>query len=176
MTVSIIVAAAEDGVIGREGKLPWRLRADLQRFKSLTMRYPIIMGRRTWESIGRPLPGRTMIVVTRHPEYDAGDSYVCPSIEAAITLASAHQPPQALEKTFVIGGGEIYLAALPFADTIYLTRVHAAIAGDAKFPDVDWSQWYLTTSHRHLADAANEYEYTFEVWVRAIPLGITDAP
>jgi dihydrofolate reductase len=166
MIVSLIAAVAENGVIGRGGELPWRLSADLQRFKSLTMGHPIIMGRRTWESIKRPLPGRTMIVVSRQPNYLAEGCHVFPTLEAAIARASSMQPPHPVEKTFVIGGGDLYRAALPSADKIYLTRVHATIAGDATFPDVDWSEWDRTISHRHSADASNEYDYTFEVWIR----------
>jgi len=172
MIVSLIAAVAENDVIGRNGQLPWRLSADLRRFKSLTMNHPLIMGRRTWESINRPLPGRTMIVVSRQPNYRAAGCHVCSSLEAAITLSSSHQPPHPIKKTFVIGGGDLYRAALSLADKIYLTRVHATIAGDALFPDVDWSEWYLTTSDRHSADATNEYDYSFEVWVRAHPLGM----
>lgn len=170
MTLSLIAAVAENGVIGRNGALPWRLSADLRRFKSLTMNHAIVMGRRTWESINRPLPGRTMIVVSRQPGYVAGACHVAPTLDAAATLASSlRRFGDRSHETFVIGGGELYRAALPLAQKIYLTRVHAHVDGDATFPQVDWSEWRLTKSERHPADANNEFDFTFEDYERTTP-------
>ena len=161
MTLSLIAAVAENGVIGRDGGLPWRLSADLKRFKSLTMGHAVIMGRRTWESIGRPLPGRRMIVVSRQPGYAAAGVEVVGDFEAARTLCAGDA------EAFVIGGAEFYCTALPVADRFYLTRVHAEVAGDATFPDVDWSAWRLVKSERNTADAKNEFDYSFEDYQRA---------
>jgi dihydrofolate reductase len=166
MRVSLIAAVAENGVIGRDGQLPWRLSADLRRFKTLTMGRPIIMGRRTWESIGRPLPGRTSIVVTRKRRFrPASDEVlVAYTIEAAIDEAAT--APGGDAETFVIGGAQLYAAALPLVQRVYLTRVLAAVEGDAVFPPVEWSKWKLLSSENHPADAKNEFPYAFEVYDR----------
>lgn len=164
-TLSLIAAVADNGVIGRNGELPWRLSADLQRFKSLTMGHAIVMGRKTRESINRALPGRVMIIVSRQPYYTAPGCHVALGLDAALALASS-LPNIARDEIFVIGGGELYRAALPRAAKIYLTRVHASPAGDAWFPDVDWNQWNLAGAERHAADAKNEYDYSFEDYER----------
>lgn len=152
--VSLIAAVAENGVIGRENALPWRLPADLQHFRRLTTGHPIIMGRRNYESIGRPLPERTNIVVTRRTDYRAPGCIIAHSLEAAFDAAPGPE-------IFVIGGAEIYAQALARADRIYLTRVHARIAGDSFFPAVDWSGWRELTREHHASDARHEYAYTF---------------
>jgi dihydrofolate reductase len=128
------------GVIGNQGKLPWHLPAELQRFKSLTMGHHLVMGRKTWESIGRPLPGRTSIVVTRDPTYQAPGAAVAHSVLAAIGLAGTDP------EIFVIGGAEIFGVALPRANRIYLTRVDREYSGDVVFPQLAGEQW--TTVHR----------------------------
>ena len=164
MRISIIVAVAENGVIGRGGELPWRLPADLGRFKRLTMGHTVIMGRRTWESIGRPLPGRRMIVVSRQPDYRVGDSNIkiAGSLHQALQLAEASRDDEA----FVIGGAELFREALPLADRLYYTRVRAAIAGDTHFPEVNWDEWQLVESSDHGSDGKNEYPFTFETHER----------
>jgi dihydrofolate reductase len=162
MHFTLIAAVAENGVIGREGQLPWRLSADLRRFRELTMGHAVIMGRRTWESIGRPLPGRRMIVVSRQPGYRAAGVDVVGSFEDARRLAEQGGGDEA----FIIGGGEIYRQALPVVDRLHLTRVHAAVDGDAHFPAFDASDWRLTASERHAADEKNEFPYSFEVYER----------
>jgi dihydrofolate reductase len=164
MLVSIIAAVAENGVIGRNGTLPWRLSADLRRFKQLTTGHTIIMGRRTWESIARPLPGRRMIVVSRQPGYrvDTDGIEVAASLEAALERAVALRDDEA----FVIGGGELYKRALPRADRLYLTQVGAQVAGDTYFPPVDWREWRLSESHEHAADDKNNYDFTFNIYER----------
>jgi dihydrofolate reductase len=167
MLVSLIAAVAENGVIGREGGLPWRLSTDLQRFKRLTMGHPIIMGRRTWDSLGRSLPGRTSIVVTRQSEFrpPAPEVRVAHSLDDA--LATASKSPGGETEAFIIGGGQLYAAALPKADRLYLTRVLAAVEGDARFPAYDESQWQLISSEYFSADAKNEYSHNYEVYERA---------
>jgi dihydrofolate reductase len=161
MSLSIIVAVSENGVIGRDGNLPWHLSADLQRFKRLTMGQTIVMGRKTWESIGRPLPGRTSIVISRQADYKTKFSEVllAASLEDSLSLATT-------EETFVIGGRAIYDCALPLADRLYLTRVHAEVEGDAFFPEVHWEEWELVEQQRHESDERNEYPFSFQVYRR----------
>lgn len=165
MRVSLIAAVAENGVIGRGGQLPWRLKADLQRFKELTMGHTIIMGRKTWESIGRPLPGRRMVVITRQPGYQAEGVSVVGSIEDAFEMARSAGDDEA----FVIGGAEVYALALPYVDGLYLTRVHANIDGDTTFPTIDWSDWRQTTNEPHAADEQNDHDFSFQVYERQPP-------
>jgi dihydrofolate reductase len=164
MHVSIIAAVAENGVIGRGGQLPWRLSEDLRRFKSLTMGHTIVMGRRTWESIGRPLPGRRMIVVSRQPDYrvEIDAVQMAASLDAALELAAAAGDDEA----FVVGGAELYREAMPRADRLYLTRVHAQVDGDTRFPDKELSAWRRVSSEDHAADAKNDHPYSFEVYER----------
>jgi dihydrofolate reductase len=138
--ITIIVAVADNGVIGNAGKIPWHLREDLQRFKRLTMGHPIVMGRRTWESIGRPLPGRESIVVTRQQGYRAEGARVAGSLKEALDLAG--------RDAFVIGGGEIYREALPLARRVELTRVHASPEGDATFPSLG-PEWREVAREEH---------------------------
>lgn len=164
--VSLIVAAAENGVIGRGGQLPWRLSGDLMRFKQLTMGHPIVMGRRTWESIGRPLPGRTSIVVTRQTDYATGfeDVAVANDVQSAIELAG--DAAGGADEIFIIGGSLIYEAAWPHVERIYLTRVAAEVEGDAYLPEIDWRGWQQTAREPHRADAKNQYDYAFEIYER----------
>jgi dihydrofolate reductase len=142
--VSIIVAVAENGVIGRAGQLAVRIPADLARLKRLTMGHHLIMGRRTFESIGRPLPGRTTIVLTRNPAYAAVGCAVSHDLEAAIRVAALAGD----REVFVLGGAEVYAAALPLADRLYLTRVHASLEGDTRFPPLPGG-WRDTWSEEH---------------------------
>lgn len=164
MRTSIIVAVSENGVIGRGGKLPWRLSADLQRFKQLTMGHTVIMGRRTWESIGRALPGRKMVVVTRQPDYriEVAGVAKAASLTAAIEFARAAGD----EEAFVIGGAELYREALAKAQRLYYTRVLAAVEGDTRFPTINWDEWRLIETINHPADAKNDYPCAFEVYER----------
>jgi len=160
MGVTLVVAAAENRVIGRDGGLPWRLPDDLKRFRALTVGHAILMGRRTWESIGRPLPGRRSHVVTRHPVDAPG---VASHASLADALAAVADDPE----PFVIGGEALYAAALPEADRIQRTLVHAEPEGDAFFPEVDWSAWKLVFREAHPADARHDHAFTFETWERA---------
>ncbi len=167
MRVALVVAVAENGVIGRAGDLPWRLRQDLRHFRRLTSGHVVIVGRRTQESImrrlGGPLPGRRTIVLSRQ----AG--YRLPGCETAPTLDSALQFARGEEEVYVIGGAEIYREALPRADRIYLTRVHAAVEGDTFFPPLNPEEWRVTPLGHHPQDPENEYACTFELLERHRP-------
>ena len=155
--VSFVVAVAENGVIGREGELPWgRLPADLQHFKRLTLGHPVVMGRKTFDSLGRALPKRPNIVVTRQADWSASNCETVGSVLAA--LARAHELD---EEVCVIGGGEIYRAALPAADVIYLTEVHHSFEGDAHFPPLSPTDWREETRERHEADEQHAYAFSF---------------
>jgi len=143
--VSIIVAAAENGVIGRDNDMPWRLSTDLKRFKALTLGKPVIMGRRTWESIGRPLPGRPNIVVTRDNGFQAEGASATGSLEEAIALGQKLAADLGVGEVCVIGGGKIYAQTLPLADRIHLTRVLAEIDGDTHFPEIDLQIWRVVS-------------------------------
>jgi dihydrofolate reductase len=165
MKVSLIVAAAENGVIGRQNDLPWRLSADLRRFKALTMGHAVIMGRKTYESIGRPLPGRRMIVISRQPGYSAPGVESAIGFEAALAIAKAHNEGE----VFVIGGAAIFELAAPLAERLYLTRVHADVPGDVFFPPLDPAAWRLLESQPHPADEKNEFPFTFQRYERVLP-------
>ncbi|RZK25541.1 MAG: dihydrofolate reductase [Hymenobacter sp.] len=158
--ISLIVAAAENGVIGRQGQLPWKLPADLQHFKALTLGHPIVMGRRTFESIGRPLPGRTSVVVTTQLNWPApAGVLLAHSLPEALTLA-AQQPGGA--EVCIIGGGEIYRQALPSVDVVHLTEVHTTVPdGDAFFPALSPTEWREETRARHAADTQHAIAYSF---------------
>jgi dihydrofolate reductase len=159
--VSIIAAVADNGVIGRDGGLPWHLPADLKRFKKLTTGRHMVMGRRTWDSIGRrPLPGRPTIVVSRDPAFVAEGARVARSLEEALELAAG------ADEVFVAGGQAIYWEALPVADRVYLTRVHASFEGDTFFPAFDASAWRVVVEERHEADEKNPHAHTFRVYER----------
>jgi dihydrofolate reductase len=159
--ISIIVALAENGVIGSDKRLPWHLPDDLKRFKALSLGKPIVMGRRTFESIGRPLPGRTNIVVSRRPELALEGTVVAHSLDAA--LAAAGAAPEVV----IIGGAEIFRQALPRTDVIHLTRVHARVAGDVIFPELDPGEWREIAAEHHAADERHQYAFTFVTLQRA---------
>ncbi|HUC02161.1 MAG TPA: dihydrofolate reductase [Candidatus Paceibacterota bacterium] len=165
MKLSLITAMGENRVIGTGGKIPWHLSADFARFKATTMGHPIIMGRKTFESIGRPLPGRTNIVVTRDADYRAEGCLVAGSLEGAIALAKKENASEA----FVIGGEQIYKAALGMAQVIYLTLVHGTFEGDAFFPELDPAEWKLVASEPHAKDAANPFDYDFLIYSASRP-------
>ena len=155
MKISIIVAASTNNVIGVDGELPWRLPEDLRRFKAITMGKPMIMGRATFESIGRALPGRRSIVLTRQTDFSADGCDVVPSVDAALALA------RDADEVMVIGGGEIYRQFLPLADCIYLTRVQAEINGDTRFPELDMNEWEVAAVEEY--PAGDEREIGFDI-------------
>jgi dihydrofolate reductase len=155
MRVSLVVAASDNGVIGRDNGLPWHLPADLRHFKQLTMGHPVLMGRRTHESIGRPLPGRLNLVLTRDRDYRAGGCRVVHDFPGA--REAAGDAPELM----VIGGDAVYREALPRADRVHLTRVHTRLQGDAYFPDLDVGEWRETERTFRPADAANPFDLSF---------------
>ena len=155
MALSLIVAMSENRAIGRNGGLPWRLSADLRRFKRVTMGHHIIMGRLTYNSIGGPLPGRTSVVISRIENYDLPTVKVARSFREAIELTAADGEP------FVTGGSQIFALALPFVHRLYVTQVHAHIEGDVFFPEVSRDAWRLIEREAHTADEKNEYDYSF---------------
>ena len=160
MRVSIIAAVARNGTIGRDNRLPWRLPADLRHFKALTMGHHLVMGRRTFESVGA-LPGRTTIVVSRRgaPAQLGAGTLAASSIEQALELARAAGETE----VFVAGGAEIYRSALDLADRIYLTRIDADVAGDASFPALDAELWREVEAQRHPADENNPHPCVFVI-------------
>ncbi len=158
MRLTIIVATGRDRVIGLDNGLPWKLPADLRRFKRLTMGHHLLMGRKTFESIGRPLPGRTSVVITRNRRYRAAEGvHVVHTLDEAVALAERAGEDEA----FVIGGAEIYALALPRADRLLLTRVHAHFDGDTWFPVLDESVWALADIEEHDPDQRNPHAYAF---------------
>lgn len=163
--LSFVVAMARNGVIGRDNQLPWRLPADLRHFKAITMDKPVVMGRKTFDSIGRPLPGRANIVVTRDPAYRAEGCRVVHSIEAALAAAGD------AAEVMIIGGADFYRQLLPRADRIYLTFIDAEFEGDTWFPELDPARWQERSREDHAPDEQNPYPYSFILLESA---GMTD--
>lgn len=157
MKISIIVAVAENGVIGKDNTLLWKLSADLKRFKELTMGHHIIMGRKTFESIGKPLPGRTSVVISTNPDLLIDGCIVVTSLEDALSIVQKSGDREAC----IIGGGQIYKLALEIADKIYYTEVKLALQGDTFFPEIDYTIWKETARVECKADEKNESDYTF---------------
>jgi dihydrofolate reductase len=167
MDVAIYVAIAENGVIGREGGLPWRLSTDLKRFKADTMGKPIIMGRKTYDGIGRPLPGRLNIVVTRDKGWRAEGIEVAHSLDDAIALAKVRGRCMAgAAEICVVGGGEIYAQALPIADRLHVTHVLASVDGDAHFPRIDPSTWQIVSAEDFPAGEKDSHATRYTVYER----------
>lgn len=170
MRISLIAAIAVNGVIGRDGRLPWHLSTDLQRFKRLTTGHTIIMGRRTWESIARPLPGRRTIVVTRQPDYPVADGVqIATSLDEALHTAEASGESE----SFIVGGAELYREALPEADRLFFTEVAAEVDGDTYFPmnfdTFEWEVWNCVETEAHEADSNNDYAFVFVTFERCEP-------
>lgn len=160
MTVTIIAALGRNRVIGKNNRMPWHISDDLKRFKTLTLGHPVIMGRKTYESLGRPLPGRDSIVVTHSPDFSAPACRVVHSVEAALAAAGG------TGEVFVIGGAEIYALALPLADRLQLTEVDAAIDGDAYFPDFDRSAWREVSREPGSTAGPDSLRYDFVTYER----------
>ena len=158
--VSVIVAVANDNVIGGNNSLLWHISEDLQMFKRVTTGHPVVMGRKTFESLGRPLPGRTNVVITRRPDYKPGGVETAGSLEEAIALFPA------AEEVFIIGGGEVYRQAMPMADRFYLTEVCADYEGDTRFPEWDPYDWTLVSSERHERGEKFPHPFRFLVYER----------
>ncbi len=164
MIISLLVALDEQGGIGIQNRLPWHLSADLKRFKELTMGHYILMGRRTYETIARSLPGRTMLVLTHDRSFKTDHAQIATSLQEAIDMAVAGGESE----LFVIGGGQLFAQALPLAQRIYLTRVHASLPADAFFPAFDEHLWRKTCLSTHPADEKNEYPFSFYIFERLV--------
>ncbi len=164
--LALVVAVAENRVIGKQGGLPWRLSSDLKYFRKLTMNKPLIMGRKTYESIGKPLDGRDNIVITGNPDFGATGIFTTSSAEAALTLARDKAQQRGSNEIAVIGGGQIYTLMLPHAARIYLTEVHARPEGDTLFSKLDKAQWRETSRERHSAGLRDSADYSFVVLER----------
>ncbi|MFQ1896386.1 type 3 dihydrofolate reductase [Aeromonas veronii] len=162
MKISMIAAMAHDRVIGKDNQMPWHLPADLAHFKRVTLGKPVLMGRKTFESIGRPLPGRRNLVISRNTDYQAEGIEVVGSVEAALALLAG----SSVEELMVIGGGHLYAEMLPSADCLYLTRIDLAVEGDTRFPAFDDGQWQRVDCESHPADEKNPHPYSFETWLR----------
>jgi len=165
-TITFIVAVAENGVIGRNVDLPWHLRTDLKRFKTLTWGKPMIMGRKTWISIGKALPGRETIVVTRDPDFTAEGAHVVHSVEAAMERAQAFAVALNADEITVVGGGDIFRQLMPIADRIHLTLVHAQPEGDAFFPLPDDTEWIEESRAHHEPGEGDDHAFDFVVYAR----------
>lgn len=165
--VSFVVAIADNGVIGRDDSLPWRLSGDMAYFKRVTMGKPVIMGRKTWESLPKkPLPGRPNIVVTRNADYVAEGADLAMSASAALALAQALAAQAGADEIMVIGGAQIYAETFDRADRLYITEVHAAPEGDVSFPAFDRRQWREVSRERHKAGEKDSADYSFVVLER----------
>ncbi len=160
MIVSLIAAVAANGVIGRDNDLPWHLPDDLKHFKRLTTGHTVIVGRRTWESVGKPLPNRRWIVVTRRPDYAPAGVEVAGDLDRALALAAEE------EEVFVAGGGVLFRDALARADRMYLTHIDAEVEGDAVFPAFEPSDWIVVEENFHPADDRHAYAFTFRRYDR----------
>lgn len=162
MTISLVVAAAENNSIGKDNQLLWHLPNDLKFFKNTTWGMPVIMGRKTFESVNKPLPGRFNIVITRQNNWNAEKVIVAAGLQDALRKAADTNCKEA----FIIGGGEIFVQSMEIADKIYLTRVHASIEGDTFFPAIDEVKWQLTTNIDFAADEKHAFPYSFQTWER----------
>ena len=162
MIISLIVAMDRKQGIGFHGGLPWHLSSDLRRFKALTMGHTLIMGRKTYESIGRPLPGREMIIISRNPDYQVSGCLVLSSLEQALEYTQNNGE----KEVYVIGGGEVFRQALPRADRIYLTRINADTPADTYFPQLDDDEWREIESQRYVSSLGDDYDYIYIVLER----------
>lgn len=169
LDLSIVCALAQNRVIGRDNQLPWRLPADLAHFKKLTLGHPVIMGRKTFESIGRPLPQRTNIVVTTQSEWSAAGVTVVNSLPQALDSAERAAEAMGVQEMMLIGGATLYKQAMPHVSRLYLTEVQANIEGDAFFPEWNRAEWVEKSCQLHSADGKNDFAYAFAVYERRKP-------
>jgi dihydrofolate reductase len=167
MHILLVAAVSENGVIGRGNNLPWRLKSDMQHFRAVTMGKPVIMGRKTYHSIGKPLAGRTTIVVSRDRTFAAPGIVVAPSLDAAFTAAHGDALRRQADAIIVAGGAEIYAQALPRATRLVITRVHKRVDGDARFPAIDAKTWRETARDERKPQAEDEAPFAFVVYERA---------
>jgi len=166
LRVCLIVAVADNGVIGDTGAMPWKLPSDLKYFKQKTLHKPVLMGRKTFEAIGRPLPGRDNIVVTRNEEFEHDGVFTASSVALGLELAQGLAEKSGADEIMVIGGGEIYAQTLTFADRIYKTEVHADVVGDTIFPELDPQRWREVSRKPQQRQEGDSSDYTFVVLER----------
>jgi dihydrofolate reductase len=171
MRIAIVVATDLDGIIGRDGRLPWHLPADLRHFKRLTMGKPMIMGRKTYESIGKALPGRTSIVLSRQAGFEAPGCLVASTTEQALALAAGASAELGIDETMVIGGEAVFREFLPRAERVYWTEVQAHVGGDVRFPRLEPGEWLEMARTDLPADAENPWSLRFRTLVRQGPVG-----
>ena len=164
--IALVVAVAENGVIGQRNGIPWRLKADLQRFKAITIGKPIVMGRKTFNSLRRPLPGRTNIVITRDPDFTAAGALVTRSLVDALAIAKGDAMRRSVAEIAVIGGAEIYTASMPVADRLEVTEVHTQVDGDTVFPPIDPSIWHEVVRCRNTAASGDTADYSYVTYRR----------
>lgn len=162
MTISLVVAAANNNAIGKEGKMPWHLPNDLKHFKNVTWGMPVVMGRKTFDSLGKPLPGRKNIVITRQKEWEAEGAVKAANIKDALFIAQQADANEIM----IIGGGEIFKALFNRAKKIYMTRVEADPDADTFFPVIDPERWHLMSQQNYEADEKNAFNYSFQTWER----------
>ena len=167
MDILIVAAIAENGVIGRGNALPWRLKSDMQHFRALTMGKPVIMGRKTYLSIGKPLAGRTTIVVSRDPKFAAPGIVVAPSLDAALAAARGDALRRNAEAIVIAGGADLYAQAMPLATRLVITHVHKRVDGDVRFPPIDRGVWREIARDEHAAASGDEAAFAFVTYVRA---------
>jgi len=168
LLISLIVAVAENGVIGRDGGLPWQISADLKHFKTLTMGKPMIMGRKTFDSIGKPLPGRTSIVITRRKDFAPDGVIVANAWPAALEAAAKTLKESDQQEVMVIGGAEIYALAMSGAKRLYVTEVHEVVEGDTVFPEIDKNRWQEIRREKHAPDNPAEPSFSFVTYEQKV--------
>ena len=166
MKIVLVVAVGENGVIGRAGGLPWRLKSDMQHFRKLTLNKPVVMGRKTYLSIGKPLKDRTNIVITRDATFSAPGIVTAPDFEAALALAREDADTRGTDEIMVIGGSEVFAAALPVASRLEITHVHSNTAGDVSFPPIDPKIWRETEQREHPAGPDDEASFAVATYLR----------
>jgi dihydrofolate reductase len=164
--IVLIAAVAENGVIGRDNTIPWRLKSDQQRLKALTLNKPVVMGRKTFESLRRPLPGRTNIVITRDPAYRAQGAIVTASFENACAIALGDALRRSAADIMMIGGADVYARSLPIADRLEITEVHAAVEGDTRFPAIDTAQWQEVAREKNPAGPDDSTGFSYVTYRR----------
>jgi dihydrofolate reductase len=166
MKIVLVAAIGENLVIGRDGELPWRLKSDLQHFRKVTLNRPVVMGRKTHESIGKLLPGRTNIVLSRDLTLVAQGAVLATSLDAALSFARANAAKHGVDEIMVIGGSDIFAATMPIADRLEITHVHASPEGDAVFPPIDPEVWQETWREEHYAGPDDDANFTLATYVR----------
>jgi len=166
MNIVLLAAVAENGVIGRGNALPWRLKSDMAHFRALTMGKPVVIGRKTYLSIGKPLPGRTTVVVSRDRTFAAPGIVVAPSLEAALAVARGDALRRDVDTIIVAGGAEIYAQAFPLATSLAITAVHKCIEGDTRFPLIDPKMWHESARSEHAPATEDEASFAFVTYVR----------